>query len=152
MTNLRSGNPFIPFLLGGVIGSTAALLFTPASGRENRDSLAGNVNRLLYRADEKRRLLIKRANKFSDNLISAAESIYNKSSALAAGKLNASNDSILLEIKSFRNAINAAIDTFNKKHQIPADQKKAEKKDGDEKFKIFEDETLPKHEGMKRRK
>lgn len=151
MTNLRSGNFFIPFLIGGVLGSTAALLFTPASGRENRDLITGNINLLLSRADEKKRLLIKRAQKFSDNLVSAAEGIYNKSTRQAAGKFTSSNDSILLEIKSFRNAINAAINTFKKKQENTLNKNRPEKTTEEEKYGVFEYEALPKHEGMKRR-
>lgn len=150
MTNPRTTNPFISFLIGGVLGTAAALLFAPASGRESRNSISRKVDSILSGANEKKNSMIRRAQKFSDKIISSAENTYKRSAKLAEGRMNASGNPIFSEIIRLRDALSAAIDEYNKKDE-PENEIKSEKPEN-EKYIIWEDETLPKQEGMKRRR
>jgi gas vesicle protein len=147
----KENNPFIPLLIGGVIGSAAALLMSPASGRENRTFLNNSINRILYRANERKNILIRDARQIAKNAVIKAEDIYNKSLSFAEGKYSTSAESMELEIRSLRNAITAAAEAYKRNTTVGERRKLSKDVLVNENFTEFEDETLPKQEGMGRR-
>jgi gas vesicle protein len=153
MFKRRKKNPIVSLLIGGVIGGAAALFMAPASGRETRNSIGSGVNRMLYRANDQKNNMIRSAQRISNDILVKSAEIYNKSLGAAEGTFTASADSIELEIRSFKNAVNAAYDAYKKtksgiitgetglENEIIINQMHSD----------FEDETLPKQEGMGRR-
>jgi gas vesicle protein len=153
MGRRRKNNPLVSLLIGGVIGGTAALVMAPASGRETRSSIGNGVNKVLFKANEQKNFLIRNAQKFANELMRRSTDIYNKSVGFAEGSYSNSADSIELEIRSFKNALNAAVEAYR---NTKTGNKNNRPEFGDqvivnEMFTDFEDETLPKQEGMGRR-
>jgi gas vesicle protein len=151
MARKKKNNPILPLLVGGVIGGAAALVMAPASGKETRENIVSGTNRLLYKANDQKNNLIRETQKFADSILRKAESIYNKSAAFAGGTYTYSADSIELQIRSFKNAIDAAVEAYKNTRTVKRESQFANEVIVNEMFTDFEDETLPKNEGMGRR-
>jgi gas vesicle protein len=155
MARRKKKNPYISMLIGGVIGGAAALIMAPASGRETRNSISTGANRILYRANEQKNMIIRDSRRFADDILRKAEGVYNRSVGYAEGTFSSSADAIDLQIRSFKNAVDAAIDAYrNTSSARPSRRKRTGLEDEvvvNEMFTDFEDETLPKQEGMGRR-
>ncbi|MGD0169985.1 MAG: YtxH domain-containing protein [Smithella sp.] len=65
----NNGNLLAGFIIGGLIGLTLGLLFAPKSGKEMREDIASNTDKLLVKAKDEYK---KAAEKCSD-AISGAE-------------------------------------------------------------------------------
>lgn len=136
-------------LLGGIIGGIAALLFTPKTGKSFRNDIKNKFDDYLNDIKKKSDKLIKNAKESSGSYVNKAEEILNLSRKFAEGKYKDSVDVIEKEIFSLRTALNAAVDTY--RHQNQKDEISIDKNNG-KNYSAFEDETLPKREGMGRRK
>jgi gas vesicle protein len=150
----RRKNPIAALLVGGVIGGATALFMAPASGRETRNNLSNSVNRILYKANDQKKMIIRDAQKFARDIIYKAESVYNNSISFAGGQYTNSADAIELQIRSFKNAIDAAIDAYKHtriRNRISDKTGLESEVIVNEMHTDFEDETLPKQEGMGRR-
>ena len=66
----NNGDLLASFIIGGLIGLTLGLLFAPKSGKEMREDIASNTDKLLVKAKDEYK---KTAEKCSD-AISGAES------------------------------------------------------------------------------
>ncbi len=138
------------FILGGIVGSVLTFIFTPYSGKELRNKIEDEVNTGLLKAKQKEDEIIDKAKIVADDIILKATQLV----ALAdkyAGATDLPTDKIDKEIKSIKAAIDAAIKAYNKENS------KAEKTQStddivEDIFSEYEDESLPKYEGMKRRK
>jgi gas vesicle protein len=154
----RRKNPIAALLIGGVIGGATALFMAPASGRETRTILNTNINRILYRANDQKKMIIREAQKLARQVVGGAESIYNNSVSFAEGQYSNTADAIELQIRGFRNAIDAAIDAYKKTGSEMNIGRNTGRKTSlssevivNEMISDFEDESLPKQEGMGRR-
>ena len=141
---------FTSFLIGGIIGGIAALLFTPKTGKNLRNDIKNKFDEYLNDIKKRSERLIKSARESSGSYVNKAEEILNLSRKFAEGKYKDSVDVIEKEISSLRTALNAAVDTY--RHQNLNKEKITIDKNNGRNYSAFEDETLPKHEGMGRRK
>ena len=65
-----NGNLLVGFIIGALVGATLGILFAPKSGRETREDIARNTDKLLVKAKDEYK---KAAEKCTD-AISGAES------------------------------------------------------------------------------
>jgi gas vesicle protein len=152
MARYRRKNSVFSFLIGGIIGGAAALVMAPASGTETRTNISNGVNSLLQKANVQKNNIIREAQTVAKQMVVKAEDIYKTSSDFAAGKYSISAEAIQLEIESIKKAINAAVDTYTAtKAQAVISNPLANEVIVNEMHSDFEDESLPKQEGMGRR-
>ncbi|MFO7447484.1 MAG: YtxH domain-containing protein [Ignavibacteriaceae bacterium] len=129
------------FIIGSILGGAIALLLAPKNGRETRH----DINKYARFARLKRRTIISDARNYSGELLKKAEEILDKSKTFAAGKYNGSAEGFEKEIESLKAGFNRAVEAY-KNYTPESDGRMAE-----EIFVDF-DETLPKSEGMGRRR
>jgi gas vesicle protein len=144
-------NQFMSFLVGGVIGSAAAIIFAPASGRETRNNISEGTNRFLIKANDQKNNLIREAQKVAGDVVGQAKNIYKDSIEFAAGRYNSSAHMIELEIQGIRRALKAAVAAYKNKSNGGNPNPLANEVVVNEMFTDFENEKLPKSEGMGRR-
>lgn len=137
------------FVLGGVAGGVIALLVAPQSGEETRH----DINKYMRFARIKKHKLVSDARVKSSELIKRAAEIKSKSKDFAAGKYSGSVEGLEKEIKSLKAGLNKAVETY--RNYSTSDN--VTDNIVEEIFVDFDrnsvdvDETIPKHEGMKRR-
>ena len=141
---------FMSLFWGGLIGGIAAILFAPKSGKEIRSDIIDKFNGYLNYTKAKADKLVKDAKENADGYVKKAEEILNLSKKYAEGKYQISSEKIEKEILSLRTALNAAVDTYKNGGRIGTDVD-IDKSNGNN-YSVIEDESLPKHEGMKRRR
>lgn len=146
--NNRSGiNSLTIFLFGGIAGALAAMLYTPRTGADLRRDISARFNEMMTRAREQRDRILDEAKTTSRDLMFRANNTFTKIKSYAEGRYTGSAEQLELEIKSLKNAINKAVDTYKnygKETRTTDDMIK-------EIFAEYEDESLPKQEGMGRR-
>lgn len=138
------------FLLGGIVGSALTFLLTPYSGYELRKQASRDIDGYLRKAKEKEQDLIKKARTAADDMLLKAEQLKALVDKYAGGKYSGPAEVIEKEIKSLRAAVDAAVKSYRERGEnaveIPGIEEII-----DDIFSDYEDESLPKHEGMKRR-
>ena len=138
------------FILGGIAGSVLTFLFTPYSGKELRNKIEDEVNTSLKKAKQKEDEIINKAK-------SVADDIMLKTTRLAAfvdkyaGAVDWPPEKIDKEIKSIKAAIDAAIKSYDKEY-IKAEEAGSTNNIVEDIFSGYDNERLPKHEGMRRRR
>lgn len=150
---MKNNNEFMRgfegFVLGGIAGGVIALLLAPQSGEETRH----DVNKYMRFARMKRHKLVFDARMKSRELVKKAADVKMKSKEFAAGKYTGSVENLEKEIKSLKAGLDKAVETYRK---YPSKENNTDKM-VEEIFVDFDrnsvevDETIPKHEGMKRR-
>ncbi len=135
------------FLAGGIIGGAAALLFAPTTGKELRKRIINNANIYIAKAQSRQHEIIARAKATADDLIIRAEQLKSLSEKYATLEYNDLAGRIEEEIQSLKKAIEAAEKSY-KTYSVSAEDIEEEI---DDIFSEYEDETLPKHLGMKKR-
>jgi gas vesicle protein len=136
------------FVLGFIAGGITALLFAPKRGEEIREDIKKQINDYLSDARSKADLIFNDAKTKADGYIKSAGKILDKAKMYSESKFNFSADTFLKEISNLRSAIYAAVDAY-KHGNHPGDGNESVKKIYD-KYSELDDETLPKHEGMRR--
>lgn len=140
----KSNNSFAAFLFGAVTGSLLTLWFSPKSGKSLRNNLVDEIDRIIEESREKGERAFLDAKSYSDNLIAKTEYILTTVKKFAEGNYKYPVEKLEKEIASLKTAINAAIDTYKHGNNNFKDIEKSVS----DKFKEFEDDTLPKHIGM----
>ncbi len=138
------------FILGGVLGSVLTFIFTPYSGKELRNKIEDEVNTGLLKAKQKEDEIIEKAKIVADDIILKATQLV----ALAdkyAGTAELPAEKIDKEIKSIKAAIDAAVKSY-KKENSQSEKTQSTDEIVEDIFSEYEDESLPKHEGMRKRK
>ncbi len=135
------------FLLGGILGSAITFLYTPYNGEELRDNIRIEFDKFIKRAQKKEEDLVNKAKITADDLVLKAERIFALSQKYAGGVFDGNLEKFEKEIKSLRAAFDAAFHEYKKtmKDAAPTEAIVADI------FSDYEDEILPKREGMKRR-
>ena len=147
MSEKNEKGVFGAFLLGGIVGSVFTFLYTPYSGKELRYNISSEIDNLIKRAQNKEEEFINRAKVTADDLVLKAEQIYALAQKYAGGMYDGPMEKFEKEIRSLRAAFDAAFNAYKKtiKEANPTEEIVADM------FSDYEDESLPKHEGMRRR-
>ena len=138
---------FKAFLIGGILGSVFTFLYTPYKGKELRDNIRSEFDKFIKRAQKKEEDLVKKAKITADDLVLKAEQIFALAQKYAGGVFDGNIEKFEKEIKSLRAAFDAAFNEYKKtmKEAAPTEKIIADI------FSDYENETLPKREGMRRR-
>ncbi len=143
----KNNGLFGAFLFGGIIGSIFTFLYTPYSGEELRGNIKNEYDKFVKKAQKTEEELINKAKVTSEDLVLKAEQIYALAQKYAGGMYVGTLDKFEKEIKSLRSAFDAAFNEYKKsmKEAAPTEEIIADI------FSDYEDESLPKHESMRKR-
>lgn len=151
----REEQIMIGFLVGGIIGSLASFLFTPIKGKDLRKEIKDDMGDYLQKAKEQSQKIYNETKALSSSMIDRAQNVFELSRHYASGVLDVPRDNVEKEISRLRKAVNAAVDAY-KTSQAEAAASGEENlattaTQVNETFEGYNDETLPKQEGMGRR-
>jgi len=138
------------FLLGGIVGSVMTFLLTPYSGYELRKQASRDIDNYLKKAKEKEQDIIRKAKAAADEMLLKAEQLKALVDKYAGGKYSGPAEVIEKEIKSLKAAVDAAVKSYRGRDGNEGEVIETEEM-VDNIFSEYDDESLPKHEGMKRR-
>ena len=148
---MKKEHPFLTgILIGGITGSILALLFTPKAGKALRFKIKNEYDKYLKKALESSDKLITNARSIADNITITAEQAFALCKKYAQGTYEGSKEKLEDEIKSIKAGINAAITTYKNRSNRISGSIRSEEFIWDA-FSDYDDETLPKQEGMGRR-
>jgi gas vesicle protein len=134
------------FLVGGILGASASLLFAPKSGSELKSNIKQKTDNYLNEARSKADNIISTSKSTGELLKRKAEDLMETVKQYAGGKTEKPLSVIEKEIAGLRAAITAVRASYS---IIPEIQKtNIEGNNGQSKLSEFEDETLPKRIGM----
>lgn len=135
------------FIIGGTVGSIATFLFTPKTGKELRGNIQTGFNEYTGKAVEGGRKFLDGAGKTFDEVIRKADQLRSLSGNYLSGAYTGPKDRIQTEIASLRRALTAAITAYRRSPGRTSTNDTVV----DNIYSEFDDETLPKYEGMGRR-
>jgi gas vesicle protein len=135
------------FLTGFALGSAVSILFTTKGGKEFRKGFKDDFWDILKKGDEIKNLLLKKAKNIASDLIERSQKFIEASKKFSEGRYAGTIESLENEYYSIKYAINSALDNY--KRNSRADSLCME---DDDLFIDFEDETLPKFIGIRRRR
>ena len=142
-------NGLLPaFLLGGLVGSIFTFLYAPSSGRELRRNIKDEIDNFVKKAQKKEEELINKAKATADDLVLIAEQIAALAQKYSDGVYEVPLERFETEIKSLRAAFDAALNEYKKSNKEAAPTEDIVS----DIFSEYEDEKLPKHEGMRKRR
>ncbi len=144
MLNQDKNFSMTAFLIGGILGASASLLFTPRSGKELRADIRRQTDNYLKEVKLRRDVLINRSKSTGELLKRKAEDLMESIGNYANGKIEKPLSVIEKEINALRSAINAARASYSgipEIHRTLLD-------DGQPVSNEYDDEQLPKHLGM----
>ncbi len=143
-------------IVGGTLGSLLVYFLSPKRRQFNED-VKNNVNSYYGKAKQKGEHVFADTKVTVDKLKTKTEKLSNFLRKYAAGDYDGTIEKIEGEIKTVRSALNKAYETYQsqiKKREEGDENISGEaplKENEEENFNEFEDETLPKHVGMKKR-
>jgi gas vesicle protein len=145
MSNHDKNFSLTAFLVGGILGASASLLFTPRSGKELREDIKRQTDNYLNEVKLRRDTLIQRSKTTADLLKRKAEDLTESIRNYANGKIEKPLSVIEKEIAGLKSAINAARASYS---SIPEIHGTSMDGNGQSLAGEYEDESLPKHIGM----
>ena len=147
---------FTNFLTGTIVGGIAGFLFAPKTGQQLREDLKDDLELYLKRVKEAGYKIIEDAQKTADQMVEKANQLIALMDKYIGEDFKESLDKFDREITSVKSAINAAVDTY--KSNSAKSENSSESIADDifidfvkENNESYEEETLPLHEGMRRR-
>jgi gas vesicle protein len=143
----RIGTSFKGFIIGGAVGSVLTFLFTPKSGKDLRKDLESTSRDYMNKARSEGKKIVSEAKDIYNDILLKAEQLRALTTKYAENAYTVPARRIEHEIKSLRMALNAAISTYNRSNNRTVENDKRVK----EIYSEFENESLPKFEGMGRR-
>ena len=143
MSNQDKNFSLTAFLVGGILGASASLLFTPRSGEELRNDIKQQTDNYLKEVKERRDILIGRSKSTGELLKRKAEDLMETIKNYANGKIEKPLSAIEKEIAGLRSAISAARASYSSIPEIHGTHI-----EGDGQALESEYEMLPKHIGM----
>jgi len=143
----RIGTSFKGFLIGGAVGSVITFLFTPKSGKELRKDIESGIIDYIKKAKTEGNKIVSVTKDLFDDILVKAEQLRSLMRQYAENVYNVPIKMIENEIKSLKIALNAAISVYNNTHDrtVEHDKKVSEI------FSEFDNDKIPKFEGMGRR-
>ncbi len=145
MRNQDKNFSLAAFLVGGILGASASLLFTPKSGKELRTNIKSRTDEYMKEVKLRRDTLINRSKSTGEALKQKAEDLLESIINYSNGKIEKPLSLIEKEIAGLRSAINAARASYS---SIPEIHGTRVDGNGQAPLSDFDDEVLPKHLGM----
>jgi gas vesicle protein len=134
------------FLVGGILGASASLLFAPKSGRELRANIKEEAEDYLKEAKSNADNIIRSSKSAGELLKRQAEDLMETVNQYTSGKAVKPLSIIEQEIAGLRAAITAVKASYSIKTHI--NKTNIEGNTGQSELTEFENEKLPKHIGM----
>ena len=134
------------FLVGGILGASASLLFTPQSGKDLRMDIKNQADEYLKRAKTKADDLVGNSKTTGELLKRKSEDLVETIRQYAEGKIDKPRSIIEKEIAALKAAITAAKASYE--ISLETEQELSEQETGRSLLAEFDDEALPKHIGM----
>lgn len=146
MENQEMNFSLTAFLIGGILGASATLLFAPQSGRELRANIKYQADEYIHNVKIKADKLVQNSKSTGELLKRKAEDILETAKQYAKGKVDKPFTVIEKEIAALKSAIKAAKVSYSVTPEIH--NKETERGNGQSELSEFDDESLPKYIGM----
>lgn len=111
---MNAGKGLLGALIGGLIGSTVAVLFAPKKGKEVRDNIKGNFDDLVNKTKDKSRQLFSQSLDIVDDIVKKSDELKALIKRYKEGTYDETIEKIEHEIERLRLALLAAIRTYKK--------------------------------------
>ena len=134
------------FLVGGILGASASLLFTSESGKDLRTNIKNQRDKYLKSVKTKADDLVRNSKTTGELLKRKAGDLMDTVKQYAAGKIDKPHSIIEKEIAALKAAITAAKASYAISPET--DREVSEPENSSSIISEFNDETLPKHIGM----
>lgn len=132
------------FIIGGTIGSALTFLFTPKTGREFREDFGSGFIDVKDKAVEGSKKIYNDAISYFNDVIRKADQLRALSAKYISGAYSVPKERIEIEMASLKRALTAAIEAYKNSPERSAHRDTMVSDIASE----FEDESLPKFEGM----
>ena len=109
---MSAGKGLLGALIGGVIGSTVAFLFTPKKGKEVRENIKGNFDDLVNKTKDKSRHLFNQSLEMVDDIIKKSDELRALIKKYKEGTYDETIEKIEGEIKKLRVVLLTAIQAY----------------------------------------
>ena len=109
---MNAGKGLLGALIGGVIGSTVAFLFTPKKGKEVRENIKGNFDDLVNKTKDKSRHLFNQSLEMVDDIIKKSDELRALIKKYKEGTYDETIEKIEGEIKKLRVVLLTAIQAY----------------------------------------
>ncbi|MEJ2613676.1 MAG: YtxH domain-containing protein [Ignavibacteriaceae bacterium] len=147
---------FMNFLTGTIVGGVAGFLFAPKTGQQLREDLKEDLDSYIKKVKDTGNKIVEDAQNTANQMVERANQLIALLDKYVGEDFKDSIDKIEKEISSVKAAINTAVDTYKSNS---AKTENSSESIADEIFidfvnensEEYEEETLPLHEGMKRR-
>ncbi len=146
MADQRKKISVAAFVVGGILGASASLIFTPKSGEEIRGNLKAQADGYLQEVKSRMDKMINLSKSSAELLKRKAEDLLESVRLYANGKMEKPLSVIEKEIAGLKAAITAVKATYSMNTNIQ--ESIIGKGNGQIILNEFEDEILPKHIGM----
>ncbi|MGE5364213.1 MAG: YtxH domain-containing protein [Bacteroidota bacterium] len=135
-------------IIGGTVGSIFTLLFTPKSGHDVRGDIKDGVDKSIDAARRQGEKLAAEAKTAANDITTKANQLLKLTKDYASGKYKGTSEAFMNEYQRLRAAVASAIDTYRHYETGTTDTENMV----EDIFEGYSNESLPKHEGMGRRK
>ena len=109
---MSAGKGLLGALIGGVIGSTVAFLFTPKKGKEVRENIKGNFDDLVNKTKDKSRHLFNQSLEMVDDIVKKSDELRALIKKYKEGTYDETIEKIEGEIKKLRVVLLTAIQAY----------------------------------------
>ena len=109
---MNAGKGLLGALIGGIIGSTVAFLFTPKRGKEVRENIKGNFDDLVNKTKDKSRQLFNQSLDMIDDIVKKSDELRALIKKYKEGTYDEKVEKIESEIKRLRLALLTAIQAY----------------------------------------
>ncbi|MGE5681954.1 MAG: YtxH domain-containing protein [Bacillota bacterium] len=142
----REEQIIIGLLVGGAIGSLVSFLFAPVKGKDLRKEIKDDMDQYLKVAKDQSQKIFSETKDMTNGMIERAQNVFDMSKKYATGVIDVPRENVEKEISRLRKAFTAAVDAYKSyEAEVPTEQAVSEI------FENYNDEGLPKQEGMGRR-
>lgn len=109
---MKAGKGLFGALIGGVVGSAVAFLFTPKKGKEVRDNIKDNFDNIVSKTKEKSRQLFNQSMDIVDDIVKKSDELRALIKKYKEGAYDDTIEKIESEIKRLRLTLLTAIETY----------------------------------------
>lgn len=144
----RGEQVLIGLIVGGAIGSLVSFLFAPVKGKDLRKEIKDDMDDYLKKAKDQSQRIYNETKSLTNSMLDRAQNVLELSRKYASGVVEGPKENVEKEISRLRTAVTAAVDAYKtyQKEETPEPLPAAS-----EMVEGYDDDTLPKQEGMGRR-